>query len=69
MVRSRPNYLNLPKRNSSDETVWGSRGKDARYLHKLRRLMGRADEEHRKLMIYMAQKMAQPRAGRSTSAD
>jgi transcriptional regulator with XRE-family HTH domain len=48
----------LLKRKASDEGAWGSTGKDARYLSKLRRVLGRADEEHRKLVMYMAQKMA-----------
>jgi transcriptional regulator with XRE-family HTH domain len=53
-----PKLPNLPKRKSSDETLWGSSGKDARYLNKLRRLLGKADEEDRKLLLHMTQKMA-----------
>jgi len=53
-----PKLPNLPKRKSSDDIAWGSSGKDGRYLSKLRRLLGKADEEHRKLVMYMAQKMA-----------
>jgi transcriptional regulator with XRE-family HTH domain len=53
-----PKLPNLPKRNSSDETLWGSSGKDARFLNKLRRLLGKADEEHRKLVMQMTQKLA-----------
>jgi hypothetical protein len=49
---------NLPKRKSSDDIVWGSSGKDARYLNKLRRLLSKSDEADRKLVLYMAQKMA-----------
>ncbi len=48
----------LLKRKSSDETAWGSTGKDARYLNKLRRLLAKSDDEHRKLVMHMAQKMA-----------
>jgi hypothetical protein len=33
-------------------------GKDARYLNKLRRLLGKSDEENRKLLLHMAQRMA-----------
>jgi len=33
-------------------------GKDARFLSKLRRLLGKSDEQHRKLILLMAQKMA-----------
>jgi transcriptional regulator with XRE-family HTH domain len=49
---------NLPKRNSSDETLWGSSSKDARFLNKLRRLLGKSDEHDRKLVLLMAQKLA-----------
>jgi transcriptional regulator with XRE-family HTH domain len=53
-----PKLPNLPKRNSSDENAWGSSGKNARYLSKLRRLLGKSNEQHRKLILLMAQKMA-----------
>jgi len=46
------------KRKSSDDGLWGSAGKDARYLSKLRRLLGKAKEGDRKLILYTAQKMA-----------
>jgi len=49
---------NLLKRKSSDEIAWGSAGKDARYLNKLRRLLSKADDDNRKLLLYMTQKMA-----------
>jgi len=52
-----PKLPNLPKRKSSDEIAWGSSGKDARFLNKLRRLLGKADENDRKLVLHMAQKM------------
>jgi transcriptional regulator with XRE-family HTH domain len=53
-----PHVPNLLKRKSSDADAWGSSGKDARYLRKLRRLLGKSDEEHRKLILYMTQKLA-----------
>jgi len=53
-----PKLPNLPKGKSSDGSAWGTTGKDARYLSKLRRLLGKTDEEHRKLVMSMAQKMA-----------
>jgi transcriptional regulator with XRE-family HTH domain len=53
-----PKLPNLPKRKSSDDIAWGSTGKDARYLNKLRRLLAKSEEEDRKLLLYMAQKMA-----------
>jgi len=54
-----PQLPNLLKRKSADKDAWGSSGKDARYLNKLRRLMGKSDEGNRKLLLHMAQKMAQ----------
>lgn len=52
-----PKLPDLLKRKSSDENAWGNSGKDARYLSKLRRLLGKSDEDHRKLLLHMAQKM------------
>ena len=49
---------NLPKRKSSDDIAWGSSGKDARFLSKLGRALGKAKEQDRKLLVHMAQKMA-----------
>ena len=53
-----PELPNLPKRKSADDIVWGSSGKEARLLSKFRRLMGRIEEPDRRLLLYMAQKMA-----------
>jgi transcriptional regulator with XRE-family HTH domain len=49
---------NLPEKESSDAIVWGSSGKDARLLSKLRRHLGKADERNRKIILLMAQRMA-----------
>jgi transcriptional regulator with XRE-family HTH domain len=53
-----PILPNLPKRKSSEDIAWGSAGKDARYLNKLRRLLSKTPDEDRKLILYLAQKMA-----------
>jgi len=53
-----PEVPNLLRRKSSGEIVWGDSGKDARFLSKLRRLLGKANEQDRKLLLNMAQKMA-----------
>jgi len=53
-----PELPNLPKRRSADEIAWGTTGKDARVLSKFRRLMGRIDEGDRRLLLFMAQKLA-----------
>jgi transcriptional regulator with XRE-family HTH domain len=59
-----PKLPNLPKRKSSDDIAWGSSGKNARYLGKLRRLLARSEDGDRKLLLYMAQKMAGSKARR-----
>ena len=53
-----PKLPNLPKGKSSDDIAWGSSGKDARYLNKLRRLLSKSDEADRQLLLHMAQKMS-----------
>ncbi len=53
-----PKLPNLLTRKSSEEIAWGSSGKDAKYLNKLRRLLGKTDEDGRKLLLYTLQKMA-----------
>ncbi len=53
-----PKLPNLPRGKSSDDIAWGSSGKDARYLNKLRRLLGKSHEADRNLLLHMAQKMA-----------
>ncbi len=53
-----PELPNLPKRRTADEIAWGSSGKEARFLTKFRRLLSRIDEGDRRLLLYLAQKMA-----------
>jgi transcriptional regulator with XRE-family HTH domain len=53
-----PKLPNLPKRRSSSDIVWGSAGKEARFLSKFRRLMGRIEDPDRRLLLFMAQKLA-----------
>jgi transcriptional regulator with XRE-family HTH domain len=53
-----PKLPQLLTRKSSDENAWGNSGKDGRYMSKLSRLLGKSGEQDRKLILYMAQKMA-----------
>jgi len=53
-----PQLPSLLRRKTSAEIAWGSSGKDAIYLHKLRRLLSRAAEEDRKILLSFAQKLA-----------
>src|SRR5260370_39896165 len=48
-----PKLPNLPKRKSADDIAWGSSGKDARYLGKLRRLLASAADVDSRLRLYM----------------
>jgi len=56
-----PELPNLRKRKTADDIAWGHSGKDARFLHKLRRCLSKAGNEDRKLILYMAQKMVNNR--------
>jgi transcriptional regulator with XRE-family HTH domain len=53
-----PKLPNISKRKLSTTPVWGDSGKDARTLAKFRQLLGRADESDRRLLLFMAKKMA-----------
>jgi transcriptional regulator with XRE-family HTH domain len=53
-----PPKLSNPSMRKDDETVWGSSGRDARYLKRLRNVLSKSNEENRKLLLHMAQKMA-----------
>jgi transcriptional regulator with XRE-family HTH domain len=53
-----PKLPHLPKRKTADEIAFGTRGKEARFLFNFRRLLGKIDEADRRLLLYMAQKMA-----------
>jgi transcriptional regulator with XRE-family HTH domain len=53
-----PELPHLPKRKTADDIAWGSSGKEARFLARLRRLLSRIEEPDRRLLLYMAQKMA-----------
>jgi transcriptional regulator with XRE-family HTH domain len=55
-----PKLPNSPKRKNGDDVAWGSSGKDARILDNFRRLLKRTTESDRKLLLFMAQKMARP---------
>jgi len=48
----------LPRRRSADDIIWGSAGKDARTLTRFRRLLGKIEDKDRKLLFFMAQKLA-----------
>jgi transcriptional regulator with XRE-family HTH domain len=63
-----PKLSHLLKRKTTDDIVWGSRGKDAHYLHKLRRCLSKVEVADRKFLLQMAQKMAGRRKERAAAA-
>jgi transcriptional regulator with XRE-family HTH domain len=62
-----PKLPNLLKRKTSDDIAFGSSGKQATYLHKLRKCLSKAAETDRKLIMVMAQKMATGRNRRASA--
>jgi len=63
-----PKVPEIFNRQSANDTAWGGTGKDADYLLKVRRLLGRMHEDDRRLILHMAQKMAQPASRRSVKS-
>jgi transcriptional regulator with XRE-family HTH domain len=59
-----PPLLDVPKRRTAADLLWGNSGKDGRYLMKFRQQLGRMDEADRRLLLFMAQKMSRHIAGR-----
>jgi transcriptional regulator with XRE-family HTH domain len=53
-----PELPNLPKRKTAAEIAWGSSGKEAHFLTRFRRVLGSLEEPDRKLLFFVAQKMA-----------
>lgn len=53
-----PELSNLRKRRTTDEIVWGNAGKEARFLNRFRRLLGKVEDGDRRLLFHLARKMA-----------
>jgi transcriptional regulator with XRE-family HTH domain len=54
-----PPLPNLSKRKTTEELVLDEEGqKELRFFEKVRRLLGRINEQDRQLLLYMAQKLA-----------
>jgi transcriptional regulator with XRE-family HTH domain len=51
-------------RGATEAVEWGSKGKDARFLYKLQRLLGRMNERNRRLLFVFAQHVARRRSKR-----
>ena len=59
-----PLLPNLPKSRTAADIAWGSSGKDGRYLMKFRQNLSRMRESDRRLILFMAQKMARQSSAR-----
>lgn len=62
-----PKLPNLLKRKTADDIVWGSSGKQATYLHQLRKYLSKSADKDRKLILAMAQKLANGRGRRAAA--
>lgn len=60
-----PLVPNLPRQRTGNDIAWGSSGKDARLLGQLRRQLSHMDDEDRRLLLFIAHKMAYQKSGRS----
>ncbi len=51
--------LVAPASNDDRQPIWGLHSRDARYFQRLRRHLAKMSADDRKLLLHMAQKMAQ----------
>jgi transcriptional regulator with XRE-family HTH domain len=63
-----PKLPDLVKSKTSEDIAWGSSGKQAAYLHKLTKCLGKAEDADRRLILAMTQKMAAGRHRRARGA-
>ena len=63
-----PKLPDLLKRKRPDDIVWGSSGKQAVYLHKLRKCLSKTEDSDRKILLSLAQKLATDRRRRTEAA-
>jgi transcriptional regulator with XRE-family HTH domain len=64
-----PPMPNIYKRKGSGSNAWGSAGKEARLLEKFRQLLSRTNEDDRKLLFFMARKMARGKSSAQAEAN
>jgi transcriptional regulator with XRE-family HTH domain len=62
-----PKLENLPKRVSTEEVLWGSRGKEAKELKSFQKTLKRLPERDREMLLFMARKMAR-KCGKAAAA-
>ncbi|HVB98863.1 MAG TPA: helix-turn-helix transcriptional regulator [Candidatus Dormibacteraeota bacterium] len=54
-----PALPNLPERKTADEIAWGSSPEENRFLGRMARLLERLNDNDRRLLLHMAQRMAE----------
>jgi transcriptional regulator with XRE-family HTH domain len=64
-----PALPNIIKRKAARDVAWGRSGKEARLLEKFRQLLSRTDEDDRKLLFFMAQKMARGKSAANANGN
>jgi transcriptional regulator with XRE-family HTH domain len=57
-----PELKNFAKSMRSNETAWGRSGKDARLLARFVRILSKMDENNRRLLVAIAQKMVRAKS-------
>jgi hypothetical protein len=57
-----PELKNFAKGISSNETAWGRSGKDAQFLARFVRILSKMDENNRRLLVAIAQKMVRAKS-------
>lgn len=53
-----PPIVNLPKRITSEEMLWGETGKESKVLAEFRKCLSRVTDRDRKLLFFLAHKMS-----------
>lgn len=53
-----PELPHLPKRKTEADIIWGASGKDATLLEQFRRFFSKMKESDRRIILFVAQKMA-----------
>ena len=64
-----PVLLNIRQRKTAADISWGSGSKEARLLEKFRKLLSRTSDSDRKLLFFMAQKMARGKVAAHAAAE
>jgi transcriptional regulator with XRE-family HTH domain len=64
-----PTLSKISKRKSAGDIAWGTTGKEARLIEKFRHLLSRTSESDRKLLFFLAQKLARGKSQAQTNSE